>query len=127
MMEVEFEAWLLCGEHWAEELGLPQLRHGASHCLLVFTVTLLSPFMLQEGEVVLLGNESCNTLYRQRQGQGSDYVHEEMLCAEGLSTGKSICHVSRTGTACHQSPRTPAACPSSLSVFCMFIVISCFM
>ncbi|MEJ1284937.1 protease serine 47 [Cricetulus griseus] len=54
---------------------------------------LLPPFSLQEGEVGIIENEFCNTLYGQRPGQSRDYVHEEMLCAGGLSTGKSICRV----------------------------------
>ncbi|XP_063133058.1 putative serine protease 47 isoform X7 [Rattus norvegicus] len=52
---------------------------------------LLPPFSLQEGEVGIIENEFCNALYGQRLGQSRNYVHEEMLCAGGLSTGKSIC------------------------------------
>ncbi|KAK7797386.1 hypothetical protein U0070_024050, partial [Myodes glareolus] len=52
---------------------------------------LLPPFSLQEGEVGIIENEFCNALYGRRPGQNKDYVHEEMLCAGGLSTGKSIC------------------------------------
>nr|XP_042134585.1 putative serine protease 47 isoform X1 [Peromyscus maniculatus bairdii] len=52
---------------------------------------LLPPFSLQEGEVGIIENELCNALYGQRPGQSRGYVHEEMLCAGGLSTGKSIC------------------------------------
>ena len=63
--------------------------------LLIFTAKLLSPFSLQEGEVGITENEFCNALYGQRPGQNKDYVHEEMLCAGGLSTGKSICRVSK--------------------------------
>lgn len=43
----------------------------------------------------IIENEFCNALYGQRLGQSRNYVHEEMLCAGGLSTGKSICRVSK--------------------------------
>ncbi|KAL1784432.1 contactin-associated protein-like 3 [Sigmodon hispidus] len=56
---------------------------------------LLPPFSLQEGEVGIIDNEFCNALYEQRSGQIRDYVHEEMLCAGGISTGKSICQFSQ--------------------------------
>nr|XP_034366998.1 putative serine protease 47 isoform X2 [Arvicanthis niloticus] len=49
------------------------------------------PFSLQEGEVGIIENELCDALYGQRADQSRNYVHEEMLCAGGLSTGKSIC------------------------------------
>ncbi|OBS75739.1 hypothetical protein A6R68_17808 [Neotoma lepida] len=59
--------------------------------LFIFTAKLLPPFPLQEGEVGIIENELCNALYGRRPSQSRDYVHEEMLCAGGLSTGKSIC------------------------------------
>lgn len=43
----------------------------------------------------IIENEFCNALYGQRPDQSRNYVHEEMLCAGGLSTGKSICRVSK--------------------------------
>ncbi|XP_021484057.2 putative serine protease 47 [Meriones unguiculatus] len=52
---------------------------------------LLPPFSLQEGEVGIIDNEFCNALYGRTPDQSLNYIHEEMLCAGGLSTRKSIC------------------------------------
>ncbi|XP_031214381.1 putative serine protease 47 isoform X2 [Mastomys coucha] len=63
----------------------------SNHTSCWITAKLLPPFSLQEGEVGIIENEFCNALYGQRPDQSRNYVHEEMLCAGGLSTGKSIC------------------------------------
>ncbi|XP_036186622.1 putative serine protease 47 [Myotis myotis] len=53
---------------------------------------LLPPFHLQEGKVGLIENKLCNMLYGQRLGTGkTNSVHEEMLCAGDILTGKAIC------------------------------------
>ncbi|XP_006517556.1 protease, serine 47 isoform X2 [Mus musculus] len=63
----------------------------SNHTSCWITAKLLPPFSLQEGEVGIIDNEFCNALYGQTPGQSRNYVYEEMLCAGGLSTGKSIC------------------------------------
>ncbi|KAM4878047.1 putative serine protease 47 isoform 2-T2 [Thomomys bottae] len=52
---------------------------------------LLPPFSLQEGKVDLVESNICNTLYGQIPGKVKGYVHEEMLCAGSISTGRAIC------------------------------------
>lgn len=43
----------------------------------------------------LIENKLCNVLYGQRLGTGKTYsLHEEMLCAGDILTGKAICQVS---------------------------------
>lgn len=67
--------------------------------LLILTEQLLPPFHLQEGKVGLIENKLCNMLYGQRLGTGkTNSVHEEMLCAGDIFTGKAICQVSEASS-----------------------------
>ncbi|XP_006156679.1 putative serine protease 47 [Tupaia chinensis] len=68
---------------------------------------LLPPFHLQEGKVGLIENKFCNILYAIKTGQAQNYsVHEEMLCAGDLTTGKAICQGDSGGPLICSLPRT---------------------
>ncbi|XP_007948709.1 serine protease 40-like [Orycteropus afer afer] len=51
-----------------------------------------SPFHLQEGEVGILENEFCRNYFPPSTPNSRVYsVHEDMLCAGDLNTGKAVC------------------------------------
>uniref|UniRef100_A0A2K5Z5W3 Peptidase S1 domain-containing protein n=1 Tax=Mandrillus leucophaeus TaxID=9568 RepID=A0A2K5Z5W3_MANLE len=61
-------------------------------------VVLPEPFQLQEAEVGVMENSVCGSFFQPQypgQPSSSDYtIHEDMLCAGDLITGKAICRVS---------------------------------
>ncbi|KAM6216131.1 putative serine protease 47 [Rhynchocyon petersi] len=60
--------------------------------MLAEDMQLLPPFNLQEGRVSLIENKFCNLLYGQRIAESKIYsIHEDMLCAGDVSSGKAIC------------------------------------
>ncbi|ELW51768.1 Putative serine protease 47 [Tupaia chinensis] len=61
----------------------------------------------REGKVGLIENKFCNILYAIKTGQAQNYsVHEEMLCAGDLTTGKAICQGDSGGPLICSLPRT---------------------
>ncbi|XP_066093632.1 serine protease 40-like [Saccopteryx bilineata] len=50
------------------------------------------PSQLQEAEVGVMGSSSCNLYFQSPNSMDSKYsVHEDMLCAGNLLSGKSLC------------------------------------
>uniref|UniRef100_A0A671E0I7 tryptase n=1 Tax=Rhinolophus ferrumequinum TaxID=59479 RepID=A0A671E0I7_RHIFE len=53
---------------------------------------LAAPLQLQEGEVGIIDSNICNMYFQSPDSNSSQFsVHEDMLCAGDLLTGKSIC------------------------------------
>nr|KAF6453576.1 hypothetical protein HJG59_014915 [Molossus molossus] len=51
-----------------------------------------APLQLQEGEVGILSNDICKVYFQTSDTSKNNYsVHEDMLCAGDLNTGKAIC------------------------------------
>lgn len=74
---------------------------------------LAAPLQLQEGEVGIIDSNICNMYFQSPDSSSSQFsVHEDMLCAGDLLTGKSICRVSEP------SSMSPIGNPSP-SVSCL--------
>ncbi|XP_017742703.1 PREDICTED: serine protease 40 [Rhinopithecus bieti] len=77
-------------------------------------VFLPEPFQLQEAEVGVMENSVCGSFFQPQypgQPSSSDYtIHEDMLCAGDLVTGKSICRGDSGG---------PLVCPLNGTWFLM--------
>nr|KAF6453579.1 hypothetical protein HJG59_014915 [Molossus molossus] len=60
--------------------------------MLTETEYLGAPLQLQEGEVGILSNDICKVYFQTSDTSKNNYsVHEDMLCAGDLNTGKAIC------------------------------------